>query len=358
MDAARDEALRRGDAGAAAIRRAPRERRRPAVSGKPSARFAFCTAWPAAPFPRLSIAQMTIVRSVARSPKTASSAASVPCTRTSSGVTSSGSTVDRRRGRVRGLEQLARLGRADPSHVARGDEPAAERQQVGDEADRKAEGLLDLGLVLVCADLVRGDVLEHDAGMGARLQALAGARDPGLRVDDDARRVDGIGAAAGARAGRPSHNSPGWRRGARPAAAAPGWRSTSSRARRRAGGRSRTSPHRRPASFSRCAPERSTTTPRGRRLELRRPLVVEADEDEVGAASQRLLVRNERGRPAGPVAGEAGVESARGLPGERVRAEREQVELGVREDAVERLLPGVAGSADDGRVRHCCVLCS
>ena len=35
-------------------------RRRPAVSSSPSARFAFCTALPAAPLPRLSIAQTTI----------------------------------------------------------------------------------------------------------------------------------------------------------------------------------------------------------------------------------------------------------------------------------------------------------
>ena len=35
--------------------------RSPAVSSRPSARFAFCTAWPAAPLPRLSSAQMTIV---------------------------------------------------------------------------------------------------------------------------------------------------------------------------------------------------------------------------------------------------------------------------------------------------------
>ena len=34
----------------------------PAVSGSPSARFAFCTAWPAAPLPRLSSAQTTIDR--------------------------------------------------------------------------------------------------------------------------------------------------------------------------------------------------------------------------------------------------------------------------------------------------------
>src|SRR5206468_1711352 len=65
--------------------------RSPAVEPSPSARFAFCTACPAAPLPRLSSAQTTIVVPVASSVKTPSSAASVPCTRASSGTTPSGS---------------------------------------------------------------------------------------------------------------------------------------------------------------------------------------------------------------------------------------------------------------------------
>src|SRR5260370_41743220 len=42
----------------------------PAVSGYPSARFMFWTAWPAAPFPRLSIAVTTTARPVAASNRT------------------------------------------------------------------------------------------------------------------------------------------------------------------------------------------------------------------------------------------------------------------------------------------------
>src|SRR5205814_2621687 len=49
--------------------------RSPRVSSRPSARFAFWTAWPAAPLPRLSSAQTTIAFSVARSSKSAISAA-------------------------------------------------------------------------------------------------------------------------------------------------------------------------------------------------------------------------------------------------------------------------------------------
>src|SRR5580765_2719794 len=41
--------------------------RRPAVSSRPRATLAFCTALPAAPLPRLSIAHTTIARPVARS---------------------------------------------------------------------------------------------------------------------------------------------------------------------------------------------------------------------------------------------------------------------------------------------------
>ena len=72
-DAGGDEALGRGDAHTSTP-----ASRSPAVSGRPSARFAFCTACPAAPLPRLSIAQTTIRVPVARSVKTPSSAPSVP----------------------------------------------------------------------------------------------------------------------------------------------------------------------------------------------------------------------------------------------------------------------------------------
>ena len=55
VHAARDEALRSGDAHTSTP-----VSRRPSVSSRPSARFAFWIAWPAAPLPRLSSAQTTI----------------------------------------------------------------------------------------------------------------------------------------------------------------------------------------------------------------------------------------------------------------------------------------------------------
>ena len=76
------------------------------------------------------------------------------------------------------------------THVARHEQAAAHRQQVRDEADREAERLRDLRRVLVPADRVRREVLEHEARMRARLQLAARARDARLRVDHDARRVD------------------------------------------------------------------------------------------------------------------------------------------------------------------------
>src|SRR4051812_39060408 len=61
-DAGGPESLRRGNAHTSTP-----ANRRPAVSSQPSAMFAFCTAFPAAPLPRLSIAHATIVRPVVRS---------------------------------------------------------------------------------------------------------------------------------------------------------------------------------------------------------------------------------------------------------------------------------------------------
>jgi hypothetical protein len=87
--------------------------RSPSVGSSSSARFAFCTAWPAAPLPRLSIAQTTIVCRVERSSKTASSAASVTCTRASSGTTPSSST------RTTGLSSYTSASRARASASVR-----------------------------------------------------------------------------------------------------------------------------------------------------------------------------------------------------------------------------------------------
>src|SRR5439155_21932961 len=69
---------------------------------------------------------------------------------------------------------------------------------------------------------------------------------------------------------------------------------------------------------------------------------------DAGAGRERLVVRHEGGQiPVQPQ-----VERRGGLTGERVGAERDNLELGVGEQAVERLLAGVPGAADDRGSRH------
>src|SRR5262249_51069880 len=74
------------------------------------------------------------------------------------------------------------------------------------------------------------------------------------------------------------------------------------------------------------------------RLERCGLLVAEAEEDHVRSARGRLDVRREhRNAPV-----ERWMERVRGPSGERVRAERDQLELGMAQEPVERLLPRVA----------------
>jgi hypothetical protein len=72
----------------------------------------------------------------------------------------------------------------------------------------------------------------------------------------------------------------------------------------------------------------------GRSLHPSRPLVIEAPEDELRAGTGGVRIRDERRN----VAVQARVESACRPAGKRVRAKGDELELRVREDAVERLL--------------------
>ena len=86
----------------------------------------------------------------------------------------------------------------------------------------------------------------------------------------------------------------------------------------------------------------------GGRLERGGVFVAEAEEEHVGAGGSRLGVRDEiRERAV-----QARVERRSGAAGERVRAERDDLEPGVREHAVEGLLTHVPGAADDRSSRH------
>ena len=79
-----------------------------------------------------------------------------------------------------------------------------------------------------------------------------------------------------------------------------------------------------------------------------RALVAEAEEDDVGAGRESLVVGDELWQGAV----QPDVEGSGRLACERVGAERDHVQLGVAEDAVERLLPGVARDSEDGHRRH------
>ena len=87
----------------------------------------------------------------------------------------------------------------------------------------------------------------------------------------------------------------------------------------------------------------------GRRLERRCALVAQAAEHELRAARERLVVGDER-RQAEPR--QARVERVGGRAGERVGAERVQLELRVGEHAVERLLTGIPRGTEDGDGDH------
>src|SRR5439155_24512411 len=74
------------------------------------------------------------------------------------------------------------------------------------------------------------------------------------------------------------------------------------------------------------------------RVEGRGLLVAEAEENDVGAGCERILVRDER-RQASV---EPRVERGGALPGERVGAERYRLQRRVREDAIQGFLTGVS----------------
>ena len=111
------------------------------------------------------------------------------------------------------------------------------------------------------------------------------------------------------------------------------------------------------SSRSRCAPERSTTTPASGGSNAAGALVVEAEEDQVGAARRRLGVRART--PAARRSGEPRVERGRRLAGLRVRAERDRLELGVVR-ARGRASPGRCSRRSRGwrRSSSRCVLCT
>ena len=237
------------------------------------------------------------------------------------------------------------------SHDTRREEPSPHRQEVRDEGHREPELRRDLGRVLVDADAIGRDVLQHDSGVGRRARRATGARHARLRVDDDARGLDRV-------CDRSEREQDRSRVAARIGDEPPA---------RRAQLREAVRP--RP---ERVGPRMLEAVPLGidagvveavrtgqvdddaarRRLERCGFLVRKTEERDVGARLQRRLVRDEPRHAAPAVASEPRVEHARCLAGQRVRPERVQLESRVCEDAVQGLLARVAGRASDGDARH------
>jgi hypothetical protein len=248
------------------------------------------------------------------------------------------------------LEQRAQVG-ARGADVAGREQPSPHREQVRGERDREPEELRDLGDVLVGAHLVRRDILENGAGMGRRAEGTARAGHPRHRVDDDAPGVD---------RGRdgPEREEHGGRVAARV-------RHEPALRRRQLG-----QPVRPPAELVRTrvleavpglvlrrigepvSAREVDHDAASRGLESSGVLVRQAEEGHVGLAGERRGVRDQPRDALAAVAVETWVEGGRILSGERVRADGIELELGVAQHAVERLLAGVAGSADDADVGH------
>jgi len=246
---------------------------------------------------------------------------------------------------VRILEQDAKVV-AEGLHVAGREQSAPHRQQMRDEADREAERLRDLGRVLMAPDAIGRHVLEHEARVRARLQLAARARDARLAVHDNRGLVDRAGdrreceQCGGRVAARVRDQVAGGQEelGDR---IAPG-------AGRRAVVRARLC---RVGEAMRAGEVDDDRV--GRRLDGGRALVPDTEEDDVRAGGERLVVRDEsRQRAVQPQ-----VERRSRVARKRVGAEGDDLELRVPQDAVERLLAGVPGRADDRSRRHCCILC-
>ena len=228
------------------------------------------------------------------------------------------------------------------------DQAAPERHDVRHEADREAEQLLDLGRVLV-----------RPTVYGVMLSSTAAAWEAGLSVRPAPEMPDFASTIthdceidAGDRAEREQ------RRGR--VAAGVG----DQRPDRRRELRQRVAPGVVPARVLEPVPlgvgaggepvragEVDDDGVRGR-LELGGGLVVEAAEDELGTGGERLAVRDEGRQRAVAVAAESGIERRDRPSRERLRPERDELQLRVREHAVERLLPGKSGGADDCRANH------
>ena len=205
--------------------------------------------------------------------------------------------------------------------------------------------------MLVLADAIRRDVLEHHSGVRRRARSPSRTCHPRLRVDDDTGRLDLGGdrrereqcrgrVAAGVR-DEPTR----WRmqlgKPIRPRGQPIGMRMLES------------VPLVVEAGIDEPVRSREVDDHTARRDVERRSLFVrQAQESDVGAGSERRVVRDESRDAAPAVAAEAGIERPGRLARERVRPERVQLERRMREHAIQCLLSGVPRRAHYRHSRH------
>ena len=332
---------------AVTLTRAPRWRRRPAVSAAARARGSR-SAPPARrrPCRGCRARRSTIARAGRPSAKTPISAASVPWTRAISGSTPSGSTRTTGAAGVGRLEQPR--ARRRPSGRNRSRAGRGGRQQVRHEADRRSRAP---ARSRARAGARRPRTARSSRARSPRasvsLERPAGARHARLRVDDDRRRRRRR-AAARARAAPRSRSS----RGSRSGGPSAGCSSGSAVAPRRPGVGAvpplrHSASSREPVHAAEVDDDRAVAggCERGRRSLPRQRKI------DVGAARGRLGVRHEapaarRSRPRVERRAPAG---RRASPS-RARPARAR---GGASTPVERLLAGVAGGSEDGDGLSC-----
>ena len=170
----------------------------PVVSGKPSIRFMFCTAWPDAPLVRLSSAEQMMARPSMRSlvspMKVKLRAAHVAGLRhlpEGQHVHERLVRVGLRKDRVKVLRRLL-----DPAHINGRQDPAVHGHEVGREADDhlaaggEREFLVELGHVAVAADAVGVEAFRHFGEQHLLLGRPARPGHAGLGIDHDLVGID------------------------------------------------------------------------------------------------------------------------------------------------------------------------
>ena len=159
----------------------------------------FWTAWPEAPFTRLSMAVTTTARPVRGSAYTPMSQKLEPRTFRTFGNCPRGGAPGRRAPFVKLSVQRMQASRVRlrlKPRVDRRQDAAVHGNQMGRErkgylfSRQKGELLLDLGRMAVGADLVRHEPFVHFREMVRRRRAPTRARDARLGIDHDARKVD------------------------------------------------------------------------------------------------------------------------------------------------------------------------